>query len=152
MKKMGFGGKWCKWVDSCLRSASMSILVNRSPTEEFGLERGVRKGEPLSPFLFIMAAIGLNAIVSEAVEKGIFTGVVVGENNGYRLGVGGNGVWKDIVKIGEEIDEVEIEFSSSCIGVLGDGGDIRFWFDRWVDNHRLCDRFPMLFHLNRRKV
>ncbi|GJZ44549.1 integrase, catalytic region, zinc finger, CCHC-type containing protein, partial [Tanacetum coccineum] len=48
----------------------------------------------------------------------------------------------DIVLIGEEIDEVGIEFSSSCIEVLGDGGDIRFWFDRWVDNRRLCDRFP----------
>ncbi|GKE69882.1 reverse transcriptase domain, reverse transcriptase zinc-binding domain protein, partial [Tanacetum coccineum] len=77
---MGFGEKWCKWVDICLRSASMSILVNGSPSEEFGLERGVRQGNPLSSFLFILAAEGLNAIVSEAVEKGIFRGVVVGEN------------------------------------------------------------------------
>lgn len=50
VKKMGFGDKWCKWVDSCLRSATMSILVNGSPTEEFCLERGVRQGDPLSPF------------------------------------------------------------------------------------------------------
>ncbi|GKE00040.1 reverse transcriptase domain, reverse transcriptase zinc-binding domain protein, partial [Tanacetum coccineum] len=70
----------CKWVDTCLRSPSMSILVNGSLTEEFRLERGIRQGDPLSPFLFILAAEGLNAIVTEAVEKGIFRGVVVGEN------------------------------------------------------------------------
>ncbi|GJR66773.1 reverse transcriptase domain, reverse transcriptase zinc-binding domain protein [Tanacetum coccineum] len=81
MKKMGFRDKWCKWVDSCLRSASMSILVNGSPSEEFRLKRGIRQGDPLSHFLFILAAEGLNALVSEAVEKGIFRGVAVGEDN-----------------------------------------------------------------------
>ncbi|GJS75873.1 reverse transcriptase domain, reverse transcriptase zinc-binding domain protein [Tanacetum coccineum] len=58
----------------------MSILVNGSPTEEFRLERGVRQGDPFSPFLFILAAEGLNAIVSEAVDKGIFKGIVVGSD------------------------------------------------------------------------
>ncbi|GKG02295.1 cysteine-rich receptor-like protein kinase, partial [Tanacetum coccineum] len=81
MRIMGFCNKWIKWVDTCIRSSSMSILVNGYPSEEFGLERGVRQGDPLSHFLFILAAEGLNAIVSEAAEKGIFRGVVVGDNN-----------------------------------------------------------------------
>ena len=34
---------------------------------------------------------------------------------------------------------------------MGDGRDIRFWVDRWVENGRLCDRFPRLYHLDRRK-
>nr|GEW19889.1 hypothetical protein [Tanacetum cinerariifolium] len=71
---------------------------------------------------------------------------------GFGRGSGrGWGVWRDIVKIGEEIDGVGIEFSSSFSGVLGDGRDIRFWVDTSVDNWRLCDRFPRLFHLDRRK-
>ncbi|GKC05791.1 reverse transcriptase domain, reverse transcriptase zinc-binding domain protein [Tanacetum coccineum] len=35
--------------------------------------------------------------------------------------------------------------------VVGDGRDIRFWVDSYVDNRRLCDRFPRLYHFDRRK-
>ncbi|GJX32994.1 hypothetical protein Tco_0242849 [Tanacetum coccineum] len=38
--RMGFGNKWCKWVEACLKSSSTSILVNGSPSEEFEIERG----------------------------------------------------------------------------------------------------------------
>ncbi|GJU09232.1 reverse transcriptase domain, reverse transcriptase zinc-binding domain protein [Tanacetum coccineum] len=65
-------------------------------------------------------------------------------------GIGG-GVWSDIVRIGEEIDGMGIEFSSSYVGELDDGRDIRFWLDKWVDNRRLYDRFHRLYHLDQRK-
>ncbi|GJX64754.1 hypothetical protein Tco_0299097 [Tanacetum coccineum] len=39
---------------------------------------------------------------------------------------------------------VGVEFTSSCLGVLGDGMDIMFWEDRWVRNRILRDRFPRL--------
>ncbi|GKA44036.1 hypothetical protein Tco_0736760 [Tanacetum coccineum] len=63
---------------------------------------------------------------------------------------GGNGcgVWQDILRVGEEMDELGLEFTSSCRGVLGDGSDTKFWLDRWVDDRRLCDRFSRLFHLD----
>ncbi|GKD75092.1 reverse transcriptase domain, reverse transcriptase zinc-binding domain protein [Tanacetum coccineum] len=80
MTMMGFESKWCGWVEACLKSSSVSILVNGSPLEEFGVEKGVRQGDPLAPFLFILAAKGLNVIMIEAVEKGIFRGVRVGSD------------------------------------------------------------------------
>lgn len=80
MKYMGFRDKWCRWIEACLSSASISILVNGSPTEEFFMSRGVRQGDPLSPFLFILPAEGLNGLMCEAVHKGIFNGVKVGRD------------------------------------------------------------------------
>ncbi|XP_071709331.1 uncharacterized protein [Rutidosis leptorrhynchoides] len=66
---------------SCLKSASISILVNGSPTEEFKMGRGVRQGDPLSLFLFILATEGLNILTKTAVEKRLFNGVKVGNDN-----------------------------------------------------------------------
>ncbi|GJZ76660.1 reverse transcriptase domain, reverse transcriptase zinc-binding domain protein [Tanacetum coccineum] len=57
------------------------VKVFLSPSEEFRLERRVRQGDHLSSFFFILAADGLNAIANETVEKGIFRGVAIGENN-----------------------------------------------------------------------
>ncbi|GJS11827.1 putative RNA-directed DNA polymerase [Tanacetum coccineum] len=75
---MGFGSRWRKWVASYLNSSSISILVNGSPTDEFIIERGVRQGDPLSPFLFILAAEGLNALLKEAVDLYIIKGIRAG--------------------------------------------------------------------------
>ncbi|XP_071694113.1 uncharacterized protein [Rutidosis leptorrhynchoides] len=80
MKSMGFKEKWRKWIMACLKSASISVLVNGSPTKEFSLERGIRQGDPLSPFLFILAAEGLNIMTKAATEKGCFKGVEVGSD------------------------------------------------------------------------
>ncbi|KAL7611218.1 hypothetical protein Lser_V15G10494 [Lactuca serriola] len=57
---MGYGDKWRSWIYGCLSSSKASVLVNGSPTKEFTMKKGVRKGDPLSPFLFIIAMEGLN--------------------------------------------------------------------------------------------
>ncbi|GKB79722.1 transposon TX1 uncharacterized [Tanacetum coccineum] len=84
---------WDKMEISKGCNASFVSIIPKSPVYvlfmltarhrmKFRLERGVRQGD-LCPihFLFILAADGLNSIVNEAVEKGIFKGVAVGENN-----------------------------------------------------------------------
>ncbi|XP_071712558.1 uncharacterized protein [Rutidosis leptorrhynchoides] len=81
MSLMGFGLKWRKWIMSSLESASISILVNGSPTCEFNLGRGVRQGDPLSPFLFILAAEGLNALTKSAVSRKLFDGLLIGKDS-----------------------------------------------------------------------
>lgn len=43
--------------------------------KEFHMEKGVREGDPLSHFLFIIAAEGLRVAMVEALEKGVFKGV-----------------------------------------------------------------------------
>ncbi|GKB40474.1 RNA-directed DNA polymerase, eukaryota [Tanacetum coccineum] len=80
MGQMGFGVKWRDWIFGCLRSGYSSILINGSPSKEFKLSKGLRQGDPLSPFLFIIAMEALHIALMEAREKGVFKGVEVGKN------------------------------------------------------------------------
>jgi len=52
--------------------------VNGIPTEEFPFERGLRQGDPLSPFLFLLAAEGFNVLMKEMVGANLFKGYPVG--------------------------------------------------------------------------
>ncbi|XP_071712732.1 uncharacterized protein [Rutidosis leptorrhynchoides] len=83
---------------ACLQSASISILVNGSPTKEFKLGRGVRQGDPLSPFLFILATEGLNALTKSVLKNNMFEGVEIGRDKSFikTIGDGGNtAFWSD---------------------------------------------------------
>ncbi|GJS28161.1 RNA-directed DNA polymerase, eukaryota [Tanacetum coccineum] len=60
--------------------AFASVLINGSSTKKFKLERGLRQGDPLSPFLFILAAKALNVAILEATNHNIFHGIKVGKD------------------------------------------------------------------------
>lgn len=80
MEQMGFSEKWRKWISGCLNSAYGSVLVNGSPTKEFKIQKGLRQGDPLSPFLFIIAVEALHISLQEAKSRNIFEGIKVGSN------------------------------------------------------------------------
>eukprot|EP00253_Pinus_taeda_P034694 PITA_34694 len=55
----GFDHNWVRWVMALVSSSSFSILVNGSPSEIFNPSRGLKQGDPLSPFLCILMMEGL---------------------------------------------------------------------------------------------
>ncbi|KAJ9539315.1 hypothetical protein OSB04_032048 [Centaurea solstitialis] len=75
MEQMRFGQKWRRWIKECLSSASVSVLINGSPSSEFHMKRGVRQGDPMAPFLFLIAAEGLSIALKEARQVGVFHGI-----------------------------------------------------------------------------
>nr|GFB36229.1 RNA-directed DNA polymerase, eukaryota [Tanacetum cinerariifolium] len=69
----GFRSKWRSWISGSLSSGKASILVNESPTPEFHFHRGLKQGDPLAPFLFLLIMESLHLSFSWAVEAKIFT-------------------------------------------------------------------------------
>jgi len=80
LQRLGFHCRWIMWIKGCLTSASVSVLVNGSPTEEFYPSRGLRQGDPLAPFLFLVVAEGLAGLVRQAVKVNLYAGLHIGRS------------------------------------------------------------------------
>lgn len=74
MEKMRFHARWRQWILECLKAASVSALRNGSPIEEFEIGCGLRREDPLSPFLFLIAIESFNLMTRKMVELESFSG------------------------------------------------------------------------------
>lgn len=75
MDKLGSDRKWIDMIKSCISIVSFSILINGAPCGLIHPQRGLWQGDLLSPYLFILCAEGLHALIKQAVENGTTTGV-----------------------------------------------------------------------------
>ncbi|GJS33148.1 RNA-directed DNA polymerase, eukaryota, partial [Tanacetum coccineum] len=75
LRNFGFGIKWRGWIQGCLSSAMGSILVNGSPTAEFKFHKGLKQGDPLSPYLFILVMESLHLSFNNIINADLFKGI-----------------------------------------------------------------------------
>jgi len=77
MLKLGFSGQWVEKVMKCVSTVNYCIQVNGEYSRRIYPQRGLRQGDPLSPYLFILCAEGLSAMLQKAQEEGKIEGIRV---------------------------------------------------------------------------
>ena len=75
--KMGFDPHWIKLMRECISSVQYRVLINGQPRGLIIPQRGLRQGDPLSPYLFIMCTEALIANIKKAERLKQLTGLKV---------------------------------------------------------------------------
>lgn len=61
-----FKPKWSSWMKACIFGGNLRVLVNGWPTQEINIQRDLKQGGSLAPFLFLMVSKGLSGLVVRA--------------------------------------------------------------------------------------
>ncbi|KAA3476861.1 reverse transcriptase [Gossypium australe] len=77
MIKMGFVQEWVDLIMKCINSVSYAVNINGHRGRVFQPSRGLRQGDPFSPFLFLICSKGLSSLMRLAKQAGLVKGAKV---------------------------------------------------------------------------
>ncbi|XP_052486336.1 uncharacterized protein LOC128041067 [Gossypium raimondii] len=75
MIRMGFAKEWVVLIMRCISTVSYVVTTNGRNGRVFKPTRGLRQGDPLSPFLFLICSEGLSSLIRNATKEGLIKGV-----------------------------------------------------------------------------
>ncbi|XP_072090431.1 uncharacterized protein [Arachis hypogaea] len=75
MEKLGFSKKWVKLMMNCVKSATYRFKINGKLSIKIYPQRGLRQGDPLSPYLFILAAESFTVLMEKALRDNLISGI-----------------------------------------------------------------------------
>lgn len=81
LSSFGFSDKWVELIKKCISTVSYQIKFNGKLSSPFSPMRGLRQGDPISPYLFILAAEGLSRLISKATDEGRLSGIKIGRDS-----------------------------------------------------------------------
>jgi hypothetical protein len=84
---LGFDETWVQLIMQCVSTVKYHVQCNGSLFDYITPSRGLRQGDPLSPYLFLLCAEGLTSLITHEAEQGYLMGVkvYVGEHRRYHI-------------------------------------------------------------------
>ncbi|XP_031091127.1 uncharacterized protein LOC115996126 [Ipomoea triloba] len=77
LNKLSFDARWISLIMECVSTVSYHISHDGSLIGPIIPSRGLRQGDPISPYLFIIIAEGLSAMIKNAENNGLLHGIQV---------------------------------------------------------------------------
>jgi hypothetical protein len=78
---LGFCPKWIQLIEQCISTVSFSVLLNGSPYGKISHSRGLRQGDPISPFLFLLGSEVLSRLILKEELAGTIHGIKISRNS-----------------------------------------------------------------------
>jgi hypothetical protein len=75
MGKLDFAKSWINLIMACVPLVNYSIIINGNELGKIFPSRGIRQGDPISPYLFIICAKAFSSLLQHAKGKGAISGV-----------------------------------------------------------------------------
>ena len=111
MGRMGFDSRWMIWIKWCISTTSFSVFINSSPTGFFPSSRGLRQGDPLSPYLFLIIMEALSCLINRVVEGNYIFGSRIADGRGEELVIS-HLLYVDDTLLFYEADKHQLKFLS----------------------------------------
>ncbi|XP_026396487.1 uncharacterized protein LOC113291135 [Papaver somniferum] len=102
LARFGFGCKWRSWIKWCITTPRFDDLLKGEATDLFKSQKGIRQGDPVSHFLFILVAEVLSLMFKKEAAQGLITGFKVAQQVSF-----------------ETISGLKVNFRKSTIVGLG---------------------------------
>ena len=74
LQRMGFGVTWVNWIKRCITTTSFYVMINGSPEGFFNITRGLRQGDPISLYLFVIGMEVFSILVDKVASRGFLSG------------------------------------------------------------------------------
>jgi hypothetical protein len=76
LRMKGFDLTWCNWIENYIQKGSMGIQVNNDIGHYFETQKGLHRGDPLSPILFNIIADMLAILIARAKQDGQVASII----------------------------------------------------------------------------